>query len=123
MWLPVLLTVVCAGSYLAPTPAALLPLNLHRVSGIGAPGFVVFLQLNGLLDLLPISFSPLQVIKSVLLTVVLMSWFTFVLLPFWREYHVLGLSSRGTRWVFGVVGLVITVWCWLSLGGWRVHDA
>src|ERR1017187_8886819 len=35
--LPVLLTIVCAVSYLAPTPAALLPLNLHRVSGIGAP--------------------------------------------------------------------------------------
>ena len=123
VWLPVLLTIVCAVSYLVPTPAALLPLNLHRVSGIGAPGFVVFLQLNGLVDLLPISFSPQQIIKSALLVVVLLSWFTLMLLPFWREYHVFGLSSRSTRWVFGVGGLVITAWCWLYLGGWRVHDA
>jgi hypothetical protein len=122
VWLPVLLTIVCGVSYLAPTPAALLPLNLHRVSGIGAPGFVVFLQLSGVTDLLPISFSPQQVIKSALLIVVLLSWFTFILLPFWSDFRVVRLSLRNSRFLFAFLGVVITVFCWLQLGGWRTID-
>ena len=83
----------------------------------------MFLQLTGLTDLLPVRYSQQQLIASVLLIVLLLSWFTFILLPFWREYRLFSLSLQTTRWMFAVAGLVITLWCWLYLGAWRVHDA
>jgi hypothetical protein len=123
VWLPVVLTVVCAVSYLVPLPAALFPLHLERLSSIGAPGFVVFLQLAGLTEEIPVPYSVQQLIASALLILLLLCWFTFILLPFWRDYRVFGLSLRSMRWIFAVAGVVITFWCWLWLGGWRVHDA
>ena len=114
---------VCAASYLAPIPSALFPLHLERLSSIGAPAFVVFLQFAGLTDSLPLPYSQQQFIASLLLIMLLLSWFTFLFLPFWRSYSIFGLSLRATRWTFAVGGVALTVWCWLALGGWRVHDA
>jgi hypothetical protein len=123
VWLPVLLTVVCAVTYLVPLPQSLFPLHLERLSSIGSPAFAVFHQLAGITYDLPLRYSLQELVASVLLIMLLLSWFTFILLPFWRDYRVFGLSSRRTRWIFAIFGVVITVWCWLSLGGWRVHDA
>jgi hypothetical protein len=123
IWLPLILTVVSAVSYLAPLPAALFPIHLERLSSIGAPGFSVFHQLAGITYDLPLRYSLQELVASVLLIMLLLSWFTFILLPFWRDYRVFGLSSRSTRWMFAIFGVAITFWCWFSLGGWRVHDA
>lgn len=123
VWLPPVLTTICAASYLAPIPASLFPLHLERLSSIGAPAFVVFLQFARLTDSLPLPYSQQQFVASLLIIALLLSWFTFLFLPFWRSYSLFGLSLRTTRWVFALSGAVLTVWCWLSLGGWRVHDA
>jgi hypothetical protein len=123
VWFPLVLTAICAISYLVPLPAALFPLHLERLSSIGAPAFAVFHQFASIAYDLPISYSLQQLLASLLLIMLLLSWFTFVLLPFWRDYRVFGLSSRSMRWIFAIFGVAITFWCWLSLGGWRVHDA
>jgi hypothetical protein len=122
VWLPLLLTAVCAVSYLAPISQRLFTMHLERLSGIGAPAFVVFLGLSGLTDFAPMPYSVRNVINSALLVVVLLCWFTFILLPFWSEFRVAGLSSRSARILFAVFGVLITAVCWLYLGGWRTVD-
>jgi hypothetical protein len=97
-------------------------MHLERLSGIGAPAFVVFLGLSGLTDFAPMPYSVRNVINSALLVVVLLCWFTFILLPFWSEFRVAGLSSRSARILFAVFGVLITAVCWLYLGGWRTVD-
>jgi hypothetical protein len=113
IWMPVLLTIVCAVSYMVPLPAALFPLHLERLSSVGAPAFVVFHRgLGGLTSDLPLRYSLQEVCSGVLLILLLLSWFSFVLLPFWSECRIFGLSLPVTRWIFAIGGLAITVWSW-----------
>ena len=93
--------------------------QLYRLSGIGAPAFMVYRELSGIADLVP---NIRQTLQIVLLVLVTLCWFTFILLPFWSDFRIPGLGSRGSRILFAAVGILLTAACWLHLGGWRTID-
>lgn len=120
VWWPVVLTALFAITYLVPMRGWLFDMQLYRLSGIGAPPFMVYREVSGLADLAP---SFRGILQTLLLVLVTLCWFTFILLPFWSDFRIRGLSVRVSRFIFAIGGLTITLVCWLHLGGWRVHDA
>ena len=119
VWWPVALTALFAITYLAPMRGWLFDMQLYRLSGVGAPAFMVYRELSGVADLVP---RIRQALQGVLLVLVALCWFTFILLPFWSDFRIRGLGSRGSRILFAVVGILLTAFCWLQLGGWRTID-
>ena len=122
VWLPALLTLIFAASYLAPIPPSLFELHLERISSIGAPVFIVFQQLD-FVDLLPLHGGLRSALQCALLVFFALCWFTVILLPFWSDFRLRDCSPKRTRFLFALFGLVMTVVAWIGLGGWRVHDA
>ena len=116
VWWPVVLTALFAVTYLVPMRGWLFDIQLYRLSGIGAPAFMVYRELSGITHFVP---GIQQVLQCLLLVIVALCWFTFILLPFWSDFCFRGLGLRGSRILFVVVGLLLTAVCWFHLGGWR----
>jgi len=123
VWWPVILTALFVATYLVPVRGWLFDMQLYRLSGIGAPAFLVFRELSSLADLAPLPNGVRSAFQWALLLVVQLCWFPFICLPFWSDFRVGGLSVRSSRFLFAIAGVIITAICWLHLGGWRVHDA
>ena len=122
VWWPFAFTVAFVVLYLAPIPRFLFELHLERFTGMGiAPAFLVYREFSSM-----IPFSLPSGVRSVfqvaVLVLVSLFWFTFILLPFWSDFRVGRLSSRSSRLLFAGLGVVLTVICWLHLGGWRTID-
>ena len=119
VWWPVALTALFAITYLAPRRNWVFDMQLYRLSGVCAPAFMVYRELSGVANLVP----PIRrAFQSILLVLVALCWFTFILLPFWSDFRIRGLGSRGSRILFAVVGILLTVFCWLQLGGGCTTD-